>query len=136
MSDSDESSGAPKSFKNQDDTGTDPRLASLEGKISSLRDRKSEIRPENRYINKGQNHVLGLAFRISVEVVSALAVGLGIGWLLDQWLDTRPWFMLAFLLMGGFAGMLNVYRVAKGFGLAVGYQGEEAAKDKTKTDDH
>jgi len=79
--------------------------------------------------------VLGLAFRVSVEVVSALAVGLGIGWLLDQWLDTRPWLMLAFLLLGGCAGMLNVYRVAKGFGYAVGYQDPNDAEDKTKTED-
>ncbi|NQV43830.1 MAG: AtpZ/AtpI family protein [Rhodospirillales bacterium] len=75
-------------------------------------------------------NALGLAFRVSVELVSALAVGLGIGWLLDEWLDTRPWLMLVFLLIGGAAGILNVYRMAKGMGYADGY-----GDMKTKNDD-
>ncbi len=66
-------------------------------------------------------NALGLAFRVSVELVSALAVGLGIGWLLDQWLETAPWLMLVFLILGGAAGILNVYRMAKGMGYADGY---------------
>lgn len=72
-----------------------------------------------------ESSALGLAFRVTVEVVSALAVGLGIGWLLDEWLGTRPWLMLVFLLLGGLAGMLNVYRLAAGFGYSVGYEKNE-----------
>ena len=55
---------------------------------------------------------LGLAFRLTTEMVSALLVGGGLGWLLDQWLDTRPWLLLVFLLIGGVAGLLNAYRTA------------------------
>ena len=65
---------------------------------------------------------LGLAFRVSVEIVSAVAVGVAIGWLADEWFGTRPWLMLVFIVLGGAAGMLNVYRMASGFGYAVGYQ--------------
>lgn len=65
---------------------------------------------------------LGLALRVGVELVSALAIGLAIGWLLDAWLGTRPWLMLVFILLGGAAGILNVYRLARGFGYAVGYR--------------
>jgi len=72
---------------------------------------------------------LGLAFRVSVEIVSAVAVGCGIGWLLDEWLDTRPWLMLVFLVLGGAAGILNVYRMAAGFGYAAGYARNEENKD-------
>jgi len=68
---------------------------------------------------------LGLALRVGVELVSAVAVGLGIGWLLDRWLGTRPWFMLVFILLGGAAGVLNVYRYAKGFGYGAGYKQSE-----------
>jgi len=74
-------------------------------------------------------NALGLAFRVSVELVSALAVGLGIGWLLDQWLETRPWLMLVFLLLGGAAGILNVYRMARGMGYADGYGDIENKND-------
>lgn len=75
---------------------------------------------------------VGLAFRVGVEMVSALAVGVGIGWLIDWWLGTRPWFLVVFFLFGAGAAMLNVYRTAMGLELAVGYRkpGEEA-EDET-----
>lgn len=65
---------------------------------------------------------LGLAFRTGIELVSALAVGVGIGFLLDKWLDTTPWFLLLFFFLGAAAGFLNVYRTASGIGLAPGYK--------------
>jgi ATP synthase protein I len=46
-----------------------------------------------------------------VEVVSALVVGVGIGWALDRWLGTWPWLFLVFFVMGSAAGVLNVYRL-------------------------
>lgn len=69
----------------------------------------------------GKGGVLGLAFRVAVEIVSAVAIGVGVGWLLDGWLGTRPWLMLAFIVLGFAAGVLNVYRMASGFGYAAGY---------------
>lgn len=52
-----------------------------------------------------------IGFRAGVEVVSALMVGVGLGWLLDWWLGTFPWLFLVFFLIGGAAGVLNVYRL-------------------------
>ncbi len=65
---------------------------------------------------------LGLALRLGVEMVSALVVGTAIGWGLDHVFGTRPWIMLVFILLGGAAGILNVYRLARGFGYAAGYK--------------
>ena len=45
--------------------------------------------------------------------MAALAVGVGIGWLLDRWLGTLPLFLLIFFFLGAAAGLLNVYRAAK-----------------------
>ena len=73
--------------------------------------------------NKLENgNALGLAFRVGVELISAVAVGTAIGWGLDHWFETRPWFMIAFIVIGGAAGIINVYRMASGFGYAAGYQ--------------
>ena len=55
---------------------------------------------------------LGTALRLAAEMISALLVGGGIGWFLDRWLDTKPWLLLVFLLLGAIAGMLNAYRAA------------------------
>jgi ATP synthase protein I len=70
-------------------------------------------------IKQPPSNAMGLAMRVSVEVLSAVAVGLAIGWVLDDWLGTRPWLMLVFLLIGGAAGILNVYRMALTLGTGV-----------------
>lgn len=72
----------------------------------------------------GQNgqSALGLAFRISLELVVAVVVGAGIGWALDRWLGTAPWGMIILFFLGVAAGMLNVYRAITGMGMAVGYR--------------
>ena len=54
---------------------------------------------------------MGLGFRAGVEVVSALAVGVVIGLLLDRWLGTGPWLLILFFAVGSAAGVLNVYRL-------------------------
>ena len=55
---------------------------------------------------------MGLAMRLGTEFIAASLVGLGAGYLLDQWLHTAPWLMLAMLLIGFAAGVLNVTRAA------------------------
>ncbi len=65
---------------------------------------------------------LGIALRVSVELVAAIAVGVAIGWLLDAWLDTDPWGLIVFVFLGGIAGMLNVYKLARGFVSGPGYR--------------
>jgi ATP synthase protein I len=72
---------------------------------------------------------LGLAGRIGVEVVAAVGVGAGLGFLLDRWLGTAPWLMVVLFLLGAAAGMMNVYRVMKGMSQAVGYSTEKTRED-------
>ena len=54
---------------------------------------------------------LGVGLRVGVELVSALAVAVAIGWALDHWLHTLPLFLIVFIVLGGVAGILNVWRV-------------------------
>ncbi|WP_419899608.1 AtpZ/AtpI family protein [Roseomonas sp. USHLN139] len=54
---------------------------------------------------------LRVGMRAGVEVVSALIAGSGLGWLLDRWLGTFPWLFMLFFVVGGAAGVLNVYRL-------------------------
>lgn len=55
---------------------------------------------------------LGLGMRVAIEMVAAVGLSVGLGWLLDEWLGTRPWLMVVFLPLGFAAGILNAYRVA------------------------
>lgn len=52
-----------------------------------------------------------IGVRVGVEMVSALVVAVAIGWALDRWLGTRPVFLGVFVLLGGAAGVLNVWRM-------------------------
>ena len=109
-------------------------LDSLEARLRDARSRAEDIVPESKEKNQPPMSALSLAFRVGVELVSALAIGVAIGWLLDQWLGTRPWLMLVFIFLGAAAGILNVYRMARGFGYAVGYQREEDSGDDEPPD--
>lgn len=59
---------------------------------------------------------LGVGFRIAIELVAALCVGLAFGWIFDRVLGTKPWGLIAFFFLGAAAGMLNVFRAAKNVG--------------------
>lgn len=54
----------------------------------------------------------GQAFKLSSEFIAAIAVGIGIGWVLDRWAGTSPWGLIVFLLLGFCAGIVNVLRAA------------------------
>jgi len=110
-------------------------LNEIDRRLRKMRDDGSEQSKLAQRIKAPPSNVLGLAFRVSVELISALAVGAVIGWSLDQWLDTRPWLMLVFVVLGGAAGILNVYRLASGFGYAAGYSSNGTDhQDRTDSD--
>ena len=56
---------------------------------------------------------MGHAFKMSTELVAAVAVGTIIGFILDNWFGTKPWLILIFFFVGVVAGILNVFRSAK-----------------------
>lgn len=54
----------------------------------------------------------GQALRLSSEFIAGIAVGAGLGWLIDTLAGTSPWGLIVFLLLGFAAGVLNVLRSA------------------------
>ena len=56
---------------------------------------------------------IGTAFKLSTELVSAVAVGTIIGFILDKTFGTKPWLILIFFFVGVVAGIINVIRSAK-----------------------
>ena len=77
-----------------------------------------EIAKRNLKKNKAKNNSsnaasLGKALKISTELVAAVVVGSTIGFILDNWFDTKPWLTIVFFFMGATAGILNVIKSAK-----------------------
>ena len=50
---------------------------------------------------------------VGLEMGIAVAIGAGIGYLLDDWLGTTPWLLLVFLLFGVAAGFKGLYDAAR-----------------------
>jgi ATP synthase protein I len=53
----------------------------------------------------------GVGLRVGVEMVSALVVAVAIGYGLDYAFGTKPILTAVFVLLGGAAGVLNVWRL-------------------------
>jgi ATP synthase protein I len=74
---------------------------------------KNKILKKNLYNKKNNPSPIGAAFKLSTELVSAVAVGTIIGFILDQTFGTKPWLILIFFFVGVVAGIINVFRSAK-----------------------
>jgi ATP synthase protein I len=74
---------------------------------------KSKIFKKDLYKDKEPPSSIGTAFKLSTELVSAVAVGTIIGFILDKTFGTKPWLILIFFFVGVVAGIVNVFRSAK-----------------------
>ena len=74
---------------------------------------KKKVIKRNERDKKHDPSPIGTAFKLSTELVSAVAVGTIIGFILDKTFDTKPWLILIFFFVGVIAGISNVIRSAK-----------------------
>ena len=73
---------------------------------------KSKIKKQAQLDSEKRGSFMGSAFKLGTELVSAVAVGTIIGFILDSWFDTKPWLIIIFFFLGTAAGILNVIRTA------------------------
>lgn len=50
---------------------------------------------------------------LGLVLPSSIIVGLFLGYLLDRWLGTDPWLLLAFTVLGIVSGLLSLFRALK-----------------------
>ena len=74
---------------------------------------KNKIFKKYNISKQSSSSNLGIAFKMSTELVAAVVVGTIIGFILDNWFGTKPWLILIFFFVGVIAGILNVVRSAK-----------------------
>ena len=73
---------------------------------------KSKIKKQVQSDSEQKGSFMGGAFKLGTELVAAVAVGTIIGFILDNWFDTKPWLIIIFFFLGAVAGILNVIRTA------------------------
>ena len=95
------------------------RLARINRRLDQLQEQRvKKDRRSRSALPEGTAAIMG---RVATELVAGVVVGTFIGWAIDQWLETSPLFLLVMFFLGAIAGMLNVWRVFTGRGLAAGY---------------
>ncbi|PTW62231.1 ATP synthase protein I [Breoghania corrubedonensis] len=102
--------GGDKAILPEDDNGLTERLDRLNRSLSERSDRDEA--EKKRASRTGNAAGYAQAVKLSSEFIAGVAVGAVIGWVFDQWLGTKPWGLIVFLLLGFVAGVLNVLRSA------------------------
>lgn len=79
---------------------------------ASLATRSPDMRQGKQGSGSGSVAGYGQALKLSSEFIAGIAVGAGLGWIIDRLAGTSPWGLIIFLLLGFGAGVLNVLRSA------------------------
>ena len=74
---------------------------------------KNKIAKKKHSKNNQANSSIGVAFKMSTELVAHVVVGTIIGFILDTTFGTKPWLILIFFFVGVIAGIINVIKSAK-----------------------
>ena len=83
--------------------------------IESLKIKISKLTEQERKKETGQEEKKGMSFgfRIGVELVASISVGVIIGIFVDKYLGIQPFGLIIFFILGSLAGFLNIYRVMR-----------------------
>jgi F0F1-type ATP synthase assembly protein I len=60
---------------------------------------------------ENENRRSGLAYAAALSLFFTVATLLGLGWLLDRWLKTSPWLMVAGIVVGSALGIYEFIRL-------------------------
>lgn len=110
-----------------------PSLEDVEARLAVVR-----AQQEQKQATSARRRTSGAAqsvgFKIAAELVASILVGAGLGYLIDQWLETKPVFLVVMIFLGFAAALMNVYRILKGLDQAVGLgRAVREANDKRAT---
>jgi len=87
------------------------RLDRLSGELKGRAAPPPPSGPKQAPKPDGVGSAMSLGLRAGSEFVSAVIVGLGIGWVLDRALGTNPAFLIVFFMLGVAAAIWNVIRL-------------------------
>ena len=88
-------------------------MSDLEDLKTRLKIAKSKLQNDETKKTDKKGIFLGNAFKLGTELVAAVVVGTIIGFILDNWFDTKPILIIVFFIFGAAAGIVNVFKAAR-----------------------
>ena len=88
------------------------KLKEIEKKIAKLKN-KGEILPSSNKINA---KFYSIAINLSLELITGIGLGVVIGLMLDNYLQTKPIMFIIFFIVGTIVGFYNMYKCLKKYG--------------------
>jgi ATP synthase protein I len=62
--------------------------------------------------DQDENRKAGFAYAAGITLVASVVTFCGLGYLLDRWLGTDPWLLIAGILLGSAAGLFEFVRLS------------------------
>ncbi len=90
------------------DEPNDKALQSLDARLAAFEAKKAAEQPVRAEHEKSSQD----GYRLLADLIGGVLVGLGFGWMLDQFAHTAPWGMVGGLLIGMGASIFSVVRKA------------------------
>lgn len=90
------------------DEPNDKALQSLDARLDAFEAKKAAEAPVHAEHEKSSQD----GYRLLADLIGGVLVGLGFGWMLDQFAHTAPWGMVGGLLIGMGASIFSVVRKA------------------------
>ena len=85
------------------------RLKELEKKLDKAK--KSKIQ-NNKYNNKTAVNY-SIAINISIELITGIGLGVFLGLMIDNYLQTKPLMLIICFILGTLVGFFNMYKALK-----------------------
>ena len=85
------------------------KLKELEKKLDKVK--KSKTQDNQYYAKPTVNH--SIAINISIELITGIGLGVFLGLMIDNYLQTKPLMLIICFILGTLVGFFNMYKALK-----------------------
>jgi ATP synthase protein I len=114
-------------------TDPDPRLEKIKAELKAKKDENS-AKDKIHSDKESDTESMSVGLRAGAELITSIAAGGFIGYWLDLWLETKPLFLIAMLILGVITGFVNVWRTTQNIGYQVGFKDIKPNREKHEKD--
>ena len=89
------------------------KLREIEKRIQNLKNNKQKLTINK---NKSNGKLYSMAINVSLELITGIGLGVIIGLLIDNHLQTKPLMFIIFFIVGTIVGFYNMFKCLKKYG--------------------